>query len=113
MVQPIREEKMKPVGKKTPVWRNRETGTIVCGDTVQDALGFGWLYPVGNEWERVYSVEKECRVVIEGGRVLPVNETTVAIARNANKKGKIELVEYGRQMIFDVIYCDDTKVIIK
>lgn len=34
---------MSKVGRKTPVWRNKRTGRVVCGTTVQDALGVGWM----------------------------------------------------------------------
>ena len=65
---------MSKVGRKTPVWRNKRTGRVVCGTTVQDALGVGWMCPVGEDWERVSSLPPEHRVVINDGSVLPEND---------------------------------------
>ena len=44
---------MGKVGKRTPVWENKKTGRIVCGATIQDALGVGWLRPVADDWKHV------------------------------------------------------------
>ena len=56
----------------------------MCGATIQDALGVGWLCPVVDDWKHVSTLPSERRVVIAGGTVLPENDVSRAIARDAN-----------------------------
>lgn len=69
---------MSKVCRKTPVWRNKRTGRVVCGTTVQDALGVGRMCHVGEDWERASSLPPEHRVVINDGSVLPENDISCA-----------------------------------
>lgn len=104
---------MDRVGKKTPVWRNRETGEIVCGATIREALGLSWPFPVSSNWERVTSLPAKDRVVIDvDGTVLPRNELNEAIALEAKTPGVINIYAYGRSYKVTVKYCDAVRVIL-
>lgn len=104
---------MSKVGRKTPVWRNKRTGRVVCGTTVQDALGVGWMFPAGGDWERVSSLPPEHRVVINGGDVLPENDMSCAIAAEARTTGMLKVKAYGREYSFYVRYLDSVRVIVE
>ena len=104
---------MSKVGRKTPVWRNKRTGRVVCGTTVQDALGVGWMCPVGEDWERVSSLPPEHRVVINDGSVLPENDISCAIAAEATATGMLKVKAYGREYSFYVRYLDLVRVIVE
>ena len=104
---------MNKVGRKTPVWRNSVTGEVKCGTTIQEALGVSWLFPVSSDWVKVQKLPKDQRVVIdEKGYILPVNDITKAIATSACRTGKLEINLYRKLHIFNVAYCDSTRVIL-
>lgn len=104
---------MSKVGRKTPVWRNKRTGRVVCGTTVQDALGVGRMCHVGEDWERASSLPPEHRVVINDGSVLPENDISCAIAAEAKATGMLKVKAYGREYSFYVRYLDLVRVIVE
>ena len=103
---------MGKVGKRTPVWENKKTGRVVCGATIQDALGVGWLCPVGDDRKHVSTLPSERRVVIAGGAVLPENDVSRAIARDAKTTGLLKILAYGREYSCYVQYLDSVRVVI-
>ena len=101
------------LGKNTPVWRNRNTGVVVCGQTIQEALGVGYLCSVGSDWEEVSRVPRADRVVIDSdGEALPRNKLVCAIALSADKTGPLTVNIYGKDRIFTLGYVSPTKVIL-
>lgn len=101
------------VGKKTPVWRNRKTGGIVCRETIREALGLSWPFPVSSSWESVTSLPAKDRVVIDvDGTVLPRNELNEAIVLDAKIPGVINIYAYGREYSCYVQYLDSVRVVI-
>ena len=101
------------LGKNTPVWRNKNTGVVVCGKTIQEALGVSYLFNVGSDWEKVNRVPRGDRVVIDSdGEALPRNDLVCAIARDAKESGPITVNIYGRNRVFDLRYVSPTKVIL-
>lgn len=104
---------MNKVGKNTPVWINTSTGKVICGKSVQDGLGVGFLFDVDKNWVRATKLPSGKRIVIdEDGIVLPQNDLTVAIARAAKQKGKRTVNAHRRTYTFILRYVDDTKVIL-
>lgn len=101
------------LGKNTPVWRNKNTGVVVCGKTIQEALGVSYLCNIGSDWEKVNRVPRGDRVVIDiDGEALPRNDLVCAIARDAEKDGPITVHAYGRDYTFDLSYVSHTKIIL-
>lgn len=100
------------VGKKTPVWRYGDTDQIVCGPTIQDALGVGYLFEVSPKWKQVSVLPRELRVVIADGHVLSRNTLTLAIAEDAKATGTLMVYAFNRAYRFKVLYIDEVKVII-
>lgn len=103
---------MGKVGKRTPVWENKKTGRIVCGATIQDALGVGWMCPVADDWKPVSTLPSERRVVIADGTVLPENDVSRAIARDAKTTGLLKILARGREYSCYVQYLDSVRVVI-
>lgn len=101
------------LGKNTPVWRNKNTGVVVCGRTIQEALGVSYYYNVGSDWEQVNRVPRTDRVVIDSdGEALPRNDLICAIARGAKEAGPLTVNIYGKYRTFNLRYVSPTKVII-
>lgn len=100
------------VGRKTPVWRYDNTDHIVCGPTIQDALGMGYMLAVSQKWYQVSVLPKELRVVIVDGHVLPRNTLTCAIAEEATEEGSLTVFVTNRMHQFKVFYVDPVKVIV-
>lgn len=103
---------MKKVGRKTPVWRNKQTGVIAVGTTIQDALGVGSFMPVTGPWEQAKKLDPEDRVVICEGRTLPRNQIVTEIAKEAKEKGELKISAYGRNYTYMVEYADDLRVVV-
>lgn len=104
---------MNRIGKKTPVWRNTNDGRILCGQSVQEALGTGWSYDVGPQWEHVTSLPSSDRVVIQNGSQISNKDVARQIASIATKTGPVTIVFMGRSVTVLVVYEDGTKVIIE
>lgn len=100
------------VGRKTPVWRYDNTDQIVCGPTIQDALGVGYMFAVSPKWQQVSVLPRGLRVVIVDGHVLPRNTLTCAIAEEATEKGSLTVFANNRMHQFKVFYVDPVKVIV-
>ena len=100
------------VGKKTPVWRNIRTGQVVCGVTVNEALGISPFSIVGSEWIKAKTLPKQDRVVIQCGTCLQRNCVVRSIAAQAQEVGTLSIAAYGRVYSFWVVYQDDVRVII-
>ena len=103
---------MGKVGKRTPVWENKKTGRVVCGAKNKDAIRGGWVWPVGDDWKHVSTLPSERRVVIAGGAVLPENDVSRAIARDAKTTGLLKILAYGREYSCYVQYLDSVRVVI-
>ena len=101
------------VGRKTPVWRYDNTDHIVCGPTIQDALGMGYMLAVSQKWQQVSVLTKGLRVVIVDGNVLTRNTLTCAIAKEAIEEGSLTVFEYNRMYEFNILYVDPVKVIVR
>lgn len=101
------------VGRKTPVWRYDNTDHIVCGHTIQDALGMGYMLAVSQKWQQVSVLTKGLRVVIVDGNVLPRNTLTCAIAKEAIEEGSLTVFVNNRMHQFKVFYVDPVKVIVR
>jgi hypothetical protein len=104
---------MNRLGKKTPVWRNTHDGRILCGGTVQDALGVSWNHNVGPGWERATSLPAQDRVVIAHGRQLINTSLAKKIAAIATVPGAVTIEYFGRDLTLVVTYVDGAKVIIE
>ena len=103
---------MKKVGRKTPVWRNRETGTVAVGSSIEEALGIRYFVPVTGSWELVKKLPPEDRVVICDGRVLPRNQIVAKIAEGAKEKGELKFRAYGLNYTYMIEYVDDLRVVV-
>lgn len=101
------------VGKNTPVWRNRKDGRVVCGKTVQEALGVGWMFDVGKDWYQVVTLLRKERVIIKNGSVLPVNPVTSEIASTARSAGPIKVKACGQERTYNILYVDAVRVIVE
>lgn len=101
------------VGKRTPVWRNKTTGRVVCGQTIQEALGVGYLTPVSKDWIQVDELPNSKRVVIRKNSVLPENDLTTAIAEHAATVGPVTISAFGRDHKVKVLHVDSLRVIVQ
>ena len=100
------------VGKNTPIWRNKSTGEIVVGPTLREALGLDISSQPSRDWVSVTELPRSKRVVIEKGKVLPVNDITTYICEHAAIIGKMTVDAYGRKYKVKIIYIDDARIIL-
>lgn len=104
---------MNKIGKKTPVWRHAGTGEVVCGNTLNEALGVGYAFTPCSLWERAYALPREERIVIARGMKLPKNAMTLAIAKQAKRRGELECMVLGKARKVKVLYTDQVRVIVE
>lgn len=103
----------KKVGKATPVWYNAKQDRVVCGTTIQEALGVGYAYDPEPDWKQAVSLPAEKRVVIHNGMCLPLNDITRQLAASTTGCGAVFVRAYGRLHTYVVKYVDATRVIIE
>lgn len=104
---------MNKVGKNTPVYRFKDTDEVVCGATLQEALGVSPFFDPRPGYTQVSELPPELRPVICDGVALPRNDICKAIAKAAMATGSLTIEAYGRKYVFEVTYCNKTRVIIK
>lgn len=104
---------MNKVGKNTPVWRNSSTGEVVCGNTLNEALGVGYAFTPSPTWERAWALPREERIVIARGMKLPKNPMTLAIAKQAKRPGELGCMVLGKTRKVRVLYSDQVRVIVE
>lgn len=100
------------LGKNTPVWYNTNTGEVVCGSTLNEALGVGYAFTPSPMWGRVNVLPAEKRVVIARGMRLAKNPMTLAIAKQAKCPGELRFNVLGRERKVNVLYVDQVRVIV-